>query len=85
IFPEILSTIAELADLGGFRLFFAPRRQWATLFTARTNSPSVKGWPRSGRGSSAFGALSLLTLNYPGAPRHPFTAGELVFACQPAL
>ncbi|MDR1190919.1 MAG: hypothetical protein LBK60_04535 [Verrucomicrobiales bacterium] len=45
------------------------------------NSPSVKGCPRSGRGSSAFGAAALGTLNYPvGSRRHPFTEGEFAHA-----
>ncbi|MDR1190289.1 MAG: type II toxin-antitoxin system RelE/ParE family toxin [Verrucomicrobiales bacterium] len=40
----------------------------------------MKGWSRSGRGSSALTGTSPQTLNYPGAPRHPFTEGELYCA-----
>jgi hypothetical protein len=51
------------------------------VWLSRDNSPSVKGWPRSGRGSSAFGVLSPETLNYPvGSRRHPFTEGEFASA-----
>ncbi|MDR1303812.1 MAG: beta-ketoacyl synthase chain length factor [Verrucomicrobiales bacterium] len=44
------------------------------------NSPSVKGWLRSRRGSSALKENQHQTLNYPVAPRHPFTEGEFYSA-----
>ncbi|MDR1192326.1 MAG: PEP-CTERM sorting domain-containing protein [Verrucomicrobiales bacterium] len=65
---------------GGANPLLAPKQSSLTMPLASANSPSVKGWtPDGGRGSSAFGALSPATLNYPvGLRRHPFTEGELI-------
>jgi hypothetical protein len=76
----------EIADGGGFG-------------GGVNNSPLVEGWTRSGRGVLALKEIqrkisncklqvnskrqklnSKLTLDYPGAPRHPFTEGELARA-----
>ncbi|MDR1191009.1 MAG: hypothetical protein LBK60_04995, partial [Verrucomicrobiales bacterium] len=42
-----------------------PKPTLPTKPAAPANSPSVKGWPRSGRGSSAFQREEHRTLNYP--------------------
>ncbi|MDR1191139.1 MAG: PEP-CTERM sorting domain-containing protein [Verrucomicrobiales bacterium] len=69
------STWTLLAAGLGLLLILSVRRNNSP---APANSPSVKGWPRSGRGSSAFVGKQRPTLNYPVAPRHPFTEGEFV-------